>query len=139
MFGRNSAWGVSLGSNRTLSMPHRIWIVRVADPSNGDAIRIFGTFRQENVAWRALICLWKSHHGVEGHDPASMDVTIRELMDSGYEHLQIIETIAFSPRSRPILPLARASRNHVENGGLDNEDDDDDVVSFRRRFCNVQN
>ena len=79
-----------MGSNRTLSMPHRIWIVRVADPSNGDAIRIFGTFRQENVAWRALICLWKSHHGVEGHDPASVHVTIRELMDSGYEHLQII-------------------------------------------------
>ena len=138
MFGRNSAWGVSFGSNRTLSMPQRIWIVKVASPRNGDAIRIFGRFRQESVAWRACICLWKSHHGVEGHDPASVDVTIRELMDSGYEHLQIIETIAFSPRSRPILPLARASRNHVENGGLDNEDDDD-VVSCQRRFCIVQN
>ena len=138
MFASSSAWGVSFGSNRTLSMPQRIWIVKVASPRNGDAIRIFGRFRQESVAWRACICLWKSHHGVEGHDPASMHVTIRELMDSGYEVMQIIPTIAFSPRSRPILPLARASRNHVDNGGLDNEDDDDDVERFRRRFCNVE-
>ena len=136
MFGRNSAWGVSLGSNRTLSMPHRIWIVRVADTSNGDAIRIFGTFHKYTAAWRALICLWKSHHGVEGNDPASVHVTIRELMDSGYEHLQVIPTIAFSPRSRPILPLARASTNHVENRDFDNEEDDE-VVRFRTRFCSV--